>query len=348
MTQGAADRWGIVGHDRAVQGLADAVNAGRVSHAYLLTGPEGVGRTALALALTRTLNCTAEPVARPCNTCDNCRRLLHGAHPDVTIVNREWQDTTIGRPRSSPDRQRQNISIDAIRYLRQDIVTRPILGRWKVQIIDEADRFSNDAPDAFLKTLEEPPPYAVIILIATTADSVSETIRSRCQLIELGTVARDVIQQTLTERGADAGIAAQIARAAHGRIAWAIRMAENPTALAKRRERVEEAFEHLTTPLGRIALSGTVARDYSKRKDATFELLDIVTGLWRDALLIRNDLPDAISYPEVSDRLAVWAQQFQLRDLYQGLSYTQRCVQDLDENVQARIALHAMVSQWPE
>ena len=341
-------RWKVAGHDSAVAGLAAAVASGRVSHAYLITGPEGVGRTSLALALARTLNCESTPEQRPCNECDACRRILRGVHPDIVVADMEWQETIIGRSRGDQSRARQQFSIKAIQWLREDIVTRPMLGRWKMQIIDDAGRFSHDAPEAFLKTLEEPPSYAVIVLVAESADQVSETIRSRCQQIALGAVPIAAIQTTLAERGVEEPTASRLARSALGRIAWALRMADDPRAQEKRREQVETAFEHVTTPLGRIAITGTIARDHTKKRDNTFDLLDIWTGLWRDALLLRSGLDDRVAFPEVADRLATFADRQAIPDLYRALWATQRAGSDLDNNVQARIALHAMVMQWPD
>lgn len=341
-------RWNIAGHDAAVEGLAAAVACDRVSHAYLITGPEGVGRTSLALALARALNCEAAPDQRPCNECDACRRTLRRVHPDIVVADMEWQETVISRPRGDQSRARQRFSINAIKWLREDIVTRPMLGRWKMQIIDDSGRFSNDAPEAFLKTLEEPPTYAVIVLIAESADQVSETIRSRCRHIALGAVPTGTIRDTLESRGIDDTTAERLARSALGRVAWALRMADDPRAQAKRREQVEIAFEQVTTPLGRIAISGTIAREHTKRRDTTFELLDIWTGLWRDALLLRSGLAERVAFPEVADRLAAFAARQEIPGLYRALWATQRAGSDLDSNVQARIALHAMVMQWPD
>jgi DNA polymerase-3 subunit delta' len=341
------ERWNVAGHEAAVAGLAAAVAAGRVSHAYLITGAEGVGRTTLALALARALNCEAAPEARPCNECDACRRILRRVHPDIVVADMAWQETVISRPRGDQSRARQRFSIDAIKWLREDIVTRPALGRWKLQIIDDAGRFSNDAPEAFLKTLEEPPSYAVIILIAESADQVSETIRSRCQHIALGAVPIAAIQTALVERGVDAATAQRLARSAQGRIAWALRMASDPKAQEKRREQIEVAFEQVTTPLGRIAITGTLAREHTRKRDLTFTMLDLWTGLWRDAVLLRSGLDDRVAYPEVADRLRPYAERQSIPDLYRALWATQRAGSDLDSNVQARIALHAMVMQWP-
>lgn len=349
MTTPAAERWGIIGHDDQVEALAEAVAADRVSHAYLFTGPAGVGKTTLALSLARALNCTAPTGSRPCGACDNCRRTMRGSHPDVALVDLAWQDIVIPQ-KNRPERSgpRQELSIHAVRHLRQDIATRPTLGRYKLQVVDDAGLLSDAAVDAYLKTLEEPPSFAVIVLIAEFAEQVSETIRSRCRTVELGGVPRETIAMALRERGLDVAAADRVARAAHGRVAWALDVAATPARLTAYRELVEAAYEHATTPLGRLALSGPVARDFSKRRDQTFALLDIVTGVWRDALLYRANLPGEAAFPDLGDRLAPWAADHEVRDLYRALDASRQCLIDLSNNVQARIALHAMVMQWPE
>ncbi len=339
--------WPVIGHDEAVRDLSGAVHSGRISHAYLITGPEGIGRTTLALALAQALNCERAAAERPCGACDACRRIDRGAHPDVTRVDLEWQAEMIAAPRGDASRSRQRLSIETIRWLRQDIVTRPVLGRWKVQIVDDADLLTESAPDAFLKTLEEPPPFAVIILVASSVDAVSETVRSRCRHVPLGTVSSQLIRDTLDARGVPAAAASALSRSAHGRIAWALTMADDPDALRARREKVESALEHLMAPLGRVEISGIIASNHSRNRDATHEMLDLYTGLWRDALLHRAGLDDLVVFPEVGDRLAAFARGFEVEELHRAVWATQRCMGDLDANMQARIALHAMVMQWP-
>lgn len=344
---GPTARWSLIGHSGVVNDVASQIEAGSPAHAWLITGPEGVGRTTFARTLAMALNCERPAPERPCHSCDTCRRIQGGIHPDVTLVDLEWQAGMLGAPRGDASRARQRISIEAIRWLRQDIVTRPVMGRWKIQIIDDAELLSESAPDAFLKTLEEPPAYAVIVLIASSPDAVAETIRSRCRHISLGMVATPVIREALESRGTPAAAAAAISRGAHGRIAWALKMAADPEAIRARREKLETAFEHLATQLGRIQISGVVATNHSRNRDATYALLDLYAGIWRDALLYRTGLPDLTVFPEIGDRVSRLAAGHQVADLNRAIRATRRCIEDLDANIQARIALQAMVMQWP-
>jgi DNA polymerase III subunit delta' len=344
---GRTNRWPIIGHCQAVREVAGAIESGTPSHAYLITGPAGVGRTTFARILAQALNCERPASERPCGQCPTCRRIQSDSHPDVTLVDLNWQAEMIATPRGDSSRARQRLSIETVRWLRQDIITRPIMGRWKVQIIDDAELFSESAPDAFLKTLEEPPPYAVIVLIASSADSVSETVRSRCRHIPLGTMATARVKQALVERDVPAAAASLLARSAHGRVAWAIRMSEDPESIRVRQEKVEAAYEHISTPLGRVEVSGVIATNHSRNRDNTFELLDLYAGLWRDALLYRAGLDDLTVFPEVGDRMETFAGRFEVSQLGQAVWATRRCMEDLGNNMQARIALHAMVMQWP-
>lgn len=337
--------WGIVGHAAAVEQLAASIRAGRVSHAYLITGPAEVGRTALALALARALNCEAPLGERPCNVCDSCGRIKRRTHPDVTLVDFEWQDAMIARTRG--DQMRQRMSINAVKWLCSDVAIRPFYDRWKIHILDEADRFSTEAPDAYLKTLEEPPSYAVMVLIAQHEDDVSETVRSRCRHISLANVPTNTIRDALIARGTPAALADTIARAARGRAAWAIRMADDPKLLLKRTEQVNDAFEKISSPLGRVEIAGIIARDYTKKRETTLRMLDDWLGLWRDALLHRTGLGDSVAYPEIAEQVGNLAFHYEIDDLYRAIWSTQRCMSDLHANVQARIAMHAMVMQWP-
>jgi DNA polymerase-3 subunit gamma/tau len=151
----------VVGQDHVVQTLTNALSSGRLRHAYLFTGPRGVGKTSVARLLARALNCTGEP--KPCNKCQNC---LTAINSSLDIIEMDAAS---------------NRSIDSIRDLREKVSLAPTQGQYKVYIIDEVHMLTTEAFNALLKTLEEPPAHAVFILATTEAHKLPETIISRTQ-----------------------------------------------------------------------------------------------------------------------------------------------------------------------
>lgn len=151
----------VIGQDHVVKTLTAALASGRLRHAYLFTGPRGVGKTSVARLLARALNCTGDP--KPCNQCPNC---LTAINSSLDIIEMDAAS---------------NRSIDAVRDLREKVGLAPSQGRFKVYIIDEVHMLTTEAFNALLKTLEEPPAHAVFILATTEAHKLPETIVSRTQ-----------------------------------------------------------------------------------------------------------------------------------------------------------------------
>ncbi len=155
----------VVGQEHVTLTLRNALREGRMSHAYLFTGPRGTGKTSTARILAKASNCLAEdPAARPCNKCRVCIAITEGRQLDLIEIDAA-----------------SNRGIDEIRDLREKIGFRPNETRYKVYIIDEVHMLTKEAFNALLKTLEEPPPHAVFVLATTEPDRVPETVRSRCQ-----------------------------------------------------------------------------------------------------------------------------------------------------------------------
>ncbi len=162
----------ITDQKRAAAILQRAILADRVSHAWLFTGPSAADLQTLALAFATTLQCTdrAPSVADACMQCKSCRQAIDGNHPDIRVWSHEKPKT---------------FSVQEVRSLVQDVSIRPFSSERKVYIVPDAHLMRQEAQNALLKTLEEPPEYVVIILLAHTADAMLETIRSRCQMVEL-------------------------------------------------------------------------------------------------------------------------------------------------------------------
>jgi DNA polymerase III subunit gamma/tau len=172
----------LVGQDAVVRTLSSAIESGKLAHAYLFSGPRGSGKTSAAKILARCINCIAGPTPVPDNTCENCRAILAGTALDVLEIDAA-----------------SNRGIDEIRALREAVKFAPATMRMKIYIVDEAHMLTKEGANAFLKTLEEPPPHAVFILATTEPEKLPVTILSRCQRYAFRRIAVPVMIDKMKE-----------------------------------------------------------------------------------------------------------------------------------------------------
>ena len=217
------------GQATALRAVATMVR-GPAPHAVLLVGPEGVGKTTLALDLAAGLLCTAEPDARPCRSCRACRLVEKGGHPDVHRLGPvgPGRQVVIGGP---------GARYRGVRELIGELALLPVEGGARVAIIEGADRMNEDAQSALLKTLEEPPAGVVIVLCADQEDRLLPTVRSRCARVRLGLVGPRDIEAIVADHDlADPPLAARLGRLAGGRPGVALAYARAPDAVLIRAE----------------------------------------------------------------------------------------------------------------
>jgi DNA polymerase-3 subunit gamma/tau len=170
----------LIGQEHVAQALVNALQSGRVAHAYLFTGARGVGKTSAARILAKALNCEKGPTATPCDRCESCRAIAEGQDVDVLEIDGA-----------------SNRGIDEARDLRQNVGFRPTRGRYKIYIIDEVHMLTTQAFNALLKTLEEPPPHVKFILATTEVQKIPITILSRCQRFDFAHVGPAKILEQL-------------------------------------------------------------------------------------------------------------------------------------------------------
>ncbi|MFH1597316.1 MAG: DNA polymerase III subunit delta' [Pseudomonadota bacterium] len=270
----------ILGQERVISHLKTAMAKGRLSHAYLFLGPQGVGKAATARALAAALNC-AQPRADgdACGSCPSCRRMHAGTHPDFLVIGPEGSKSKI------------KIEIEQIRELRRLTAYPPLGGGWRVVLIKPAEAlsiFNDAAPNALLKTLEEPPPQHLLVLTALGEADLLPTLVSRCHKLAFAPLPAPLVAQELMKRrGLSSARAALLAALSGGSLGRALNL-DPEELLAQRRQ--------VLADLGRLA-EGSVAGvlDWAQRLAKNRAELDnflLMAQLWyRDLLLAHYRAP---------------------------------------------------------
>nr|WP_317355420.1 DNA polymerase III subunit [uncultured Agathobacter sp.] len=276
----------IVGHEQIIEHLKTAIEMGKVSHAYILNGPDLSGKMMIAEAFARALLCEKQD-PDGCGECRSCRQSDDRNNPDIIYVKHDKPNT---------------ISVDDIRtQLNNDIVIKPYSNQYKIYIVDEAEKMNQQAQNALLKTIEEPPAYAVIMLLTTNADSFLQTIRSRCITLNLKSVKNDVIKSYLmTEKKIPDYQADVCAAFAQGVVGKAIKLASSDDF-----NELKESALSLIKRLDDIDLyeMGEAIKQISDYKLQVQDYFDLITVWYRDVLYMKatNDVNGLIFKDEVYD-----------------------------------------------
>lgn len=337
---------GFVGNPSAVRALQAAISADRLAHAYLFTGPPHVGKATLALWLAQTLLCERRPPSppSPCGTCRACLRIARRTHPDVQMFSLERQAREKDRATAS-----RELGIDTVREIVREIDLLPFEADRKVYVIEDADTLTEEAANGLLKTLEEPPGYATLVMVAAEATSLPQTIRSRCALLRLHPVARSEIDQLLRE-GADLPPEqqARIVELAVGRPGWALQAASDPIVLQTHDENVSALLQALEGgAVARLGLAEKLAKRWTSghRAEVYAALLDWL-GYWRSIMRVAAGEADPgldKTHKAAAERLARHGVDAASR----AASRTLEAISQLDANVNTRMTVETLLLDLP-
>lgn len=324
--------WGLIGHEWAVNLLAQHVAEGRERHAYLITGPRGVGRRTVALRFTQALNCPEPPVpGQPCRKCSTCRHIERGQYPDLNIVQAENEGGTL--------------RIDQIRELQHTLALAPYEGRYRVALVLRFEEAHISAANAMLKTLEEPPPQVVVILTAKSAESMLPTITSRAEVIRLRPPS---VQETADGlqaiRGVPRPLAEKLAHICDGRPGYAIRLFEDQRLLEQRQAWLEELLHLLsTTRRERFAF----AREIAENKDRMQEELQVWLTFWRDVLLCVTGAGGTLTNIDFTDTIQALAKGIDVSTAQSLVQAIEQTIEKIEHYVNPRLALEVLLMDFP-
>lgn len=325
--------WQVSGQPRVVALLERSLAEGRLAHAYLIVGPRHVGKMTLAVNLAQALNCEREK--RPCLECATCRRIAAAKHADVQVLG-------VGA-------ERKEISIAQIKQLQADASLPPFEGKRKVFIIDGAERLSLEAANRLLKTLEEPLPHVLILLLTSREEMLLPTVVSRCQRLELFPLSFDAMKKILAERYSIAGEKLEtIARISRGCLGWAIAALQDEKLLQERSRRLDAIFE--VSGAGcepRLSYAADLALEFSRRPGQAEEVLALWLDWWRDLLLVKTGNSDFVINSDRSSAIIRRATGYSLVQIKDFLSCLQQVRNQLEQNANPRLALDALVLSLP-
>jgi len=340
--------WKTRGHDAAVELLKSSLAQDRVSHAYLISGPERIGKATLARELAMALNCTtwqgepqtslfgdvSEPSGEPgpCYDCGACRKAMAAAHPDL-LVFEEW--TT-----------ERGAMTDQVRAIQYGSGLLPFEGRRKVYVLLNAQDMTVAAQNTLLKTLEEPAPTVCLILTAVTPRALLPTVVSRCQHIQLRAPSTETIAQALIDlKEIEPARAHELAALAQGRIGWALEAADDESLLDSRRDGLEALAQALR--------GGTVQRFRLAEMLAAAgaEEIDDVLELWlswlRDVLLIVEGCGDRIANRDQGEALEAAAAKLDAHQVRGAIRAVQTARWQVAGAINTRMALEVLLLRLP-
>jgi DNA polymerase III subunit delta' len=334
---GASNNWGIIGHEWAVDSLTNHILQNRVRHAYLLTGPQGVGRRTLALALAQALNCPqAQANAQPCGECLTCKRTKAMTYPDLVVVQAEQVGGVL--------------KVDQIREIQHSLALAPYEGTYRLALLLRFEEAHTSASNALLKTLEEPNPQVILVLTAENAEKLLPTIVSRCEILRLRPVSFETLTTALETRfEIPPDEARLLAHISSGRPGKAIQLHLNPDQLEKRIDLLNDLTHLLSASrVERFAYAENLAKDKDNPKETTRILLQTWSSFWRDVLLKTTQSSMPITNLDLETEIDVLSRRMEIATCFRLIQQIEMTIGLIDQNVNLRLAMEVMLLNMPK
>jgi DNA polymerase-3 subunit delta' len=338
--------WTLIGHEWAVDFLRRSRAGQRAAHAYLISGPAGIGKALLALRIAQVHNCD-QGGPDPCLTCRSCKRIERGNHPDVRIAGMASQAALVKAEEAA---RQKDLKIDTIRTWQGDLHLRPFEGQRRVFVLHDAEKLNEAAANAMLKTLEEPPPYVTLVLVANTSGDLLPTIVSRCQPLKLRPIPRQQIATALRERHNLATEDADLLAAwSGGRYGWCVQMINDPERLEAQRTLLDDLIQ-----LGNAGRTQGFrwAEEQAKlwrngEQEQVFGTLELWQSYWRDLLLSASGCENQMIHIDRRATIQQTAQRLPLVQIHQFAVRISSTAQQLRENVNPQLALENLLLHVP-
>jgi DNA polymerase-3 subunit delta' len=326
------DNWNLIGHEWAVDMLKKHVAKGTTRHAYLFCGPPGLGRHTLALRFAQALNCQ-NPVDAgiPCGRCRDCKQIESMQHVDLTVL--------------QADSEGGVLKVDQIRDTRRIMNLKPYQSKYRVAIFLRFQEANDNAANALLKTLEEAPSYAVLILTADNPEQLLPTIVSRCEVLRLRPLSIDEIKRDLESRGVESGWARLIAHISSGRPGYARRLIESESLLEKREERLNDLLNLL--PASRVE-KFAYAEKLSKDKDTMRQAILFWLSYWRDVMLRTAQAETPLVNVDRNVEIEDIASRMDLSSARRVVRGLEDVLEKMERNVNSRMLAEVLLLDLPK
>jgi DNA polymerase III subunit delta' len=330
--------WQVIGQGRAVSLLQQSLKTGKLAHAYLLVGPQHIGKMTLAINLAQALNC--EAIDRPCLECISCKKIAAGTHADVRVI---------GLNQNEDEAEAKLIGIDQVKEILHSASLPPFEGKHKVFIFDGAELLSMDAANCLLKTLEEPADKVTFILLTTNDRLLLPTVVSRCQHLELPPLSITEEAAALVEKqGIEPERARLLAGLSHGCPGWALTAANDENTLQRRNEELNRLVGVIKADYEeRFDYVARLAARFNQNRGAIYEVLDRWLDYWRDLLLVKLGGHDMITNIDRKNELIEMAGGYRLTQIKDYIMSIRAAAEQLRQNVNARLALEVLMLDIP-